>query len=80
MKTIKTNYLLFSVLAILGCREKYGLTVGTFPEEQATNLIELNSPYDEMPMRKLHTQGDDYTGHSPESSSGQAIWPLKNKL
>lgn len=34
----------------------------------------------EMPMIPYvrdHTQGDDYSGHSPESSSGQAIWTLR---
>jgi hypothetical protein len=48
MKTIKANYLLFLVFALLGCKEKYRLNVGTFPSEQPTNLIDLNSPYDEM--------------------------------
>lgn len=48
MKTVKTNYLLFLVLALLGCREKYLLNVGTFPDEKPTNLTELNSAYDEM--------------------------------
>lgn len=48
MKTIKTYYLLFLVIALLGCREKYNLKIGTFPEDQPINLIELNSPFDEM--------------------------------
>ncbi len=47
MKVIKSNYLLFFVFALLGCREKFPFKIGTFPEEP-TNLIELNSPYDEM--------------------------------
>jgi hypothetical protein len=47
MKTIKTHYLLF-LLALLSCKEKYSLNIGTFPSEQPTNLIDLNSPYDEM--------------------------------
>jgi hypothetical protein len=33
MKTIKANHLLFLVLALLGCKEKYRLNVGTFPGE-----------------------------------------------
>ncbi len=26
-----------------------------------------------MPMRKTHTQANDYPGHSPDEKSGQAI-------
>jgi hypothetical protein len=44
----------------------------------ALGLMNYKLKKDEMPMRKLHTQGNDYTGHSPESSSGQAIWQLKS--
>jgi hypothetical protein len=45
---MKANFLLFIVLIFLGCREKYKLSIGTFPEDQPTNLLDLNSPYDEM--------------------------------
>lgn len=48
MKSIKIYYLLFLVFTLLGCREKYNLKIGTFPEDQPINLIDLNSPFDEM--------------------------------
>lgn len=48
MASMKTNFLLFLLLTFLGCREKYGLNYGTFPSKEPTNLIDLNSPYDEM--------------------------------
>ena len=48
MKSIKIYYLLFLVFTLLGCREKNIFKIGTFPEDQPTNLIDLNSPFDEM--------------------------------
>lgn len=48
MKTIKIYYLLFLVFTIPGCREKFNLKIGTFPDDQPINLIDLNSPFDEM--------------------------------
>lgn len=45
---IKTKYFFFLALTLLGCKEKYRLNVGTFPDEKPTNLMDLNSPYDEM--------------------------------
>lgn len=48
MKSMKTYPLLFLVIVLLGCREKYNLKIGTFPEEQPINLIDLNSEFDEM--------------------------------
>jgi hypothetical protein len=48
MKSMKTNFLILFILAFLGCREKYNLKIGSFPDEKPINLIDLNSPFDEM--------------------------------
>lgn len=48
MKLMKTNSFLLLVFIFMGCREKYNLKVGTFPEDHPINLLDLNSPFDEM--------------------------------
>lgn len=46
MVKFKFHYLLFFVLG--GCYEKFPYEIGTFPEGQPTNLLEINSEFDEM--------------------------------
>lgn len=48
MKSIKVNSFFLLLFIFLGCREKYDLKFGTFPEDHPINLLDLNSPYDEM--------------------------------
>jgi len=48
MKAMKTYYLLFLVSTLLGCREKFIYTIGSFRDDQPINLIDLNSSFDEM--------------------------------
>ncbi|GMQ28681.1 hypothetical protein [Algoriphagus confluentis] len=48
MKPIKIKLFFLLPFVFLGCREKFNLKVGTFPDEQPTNLLDLNTSYDEM--------------------------------
>jgi hypothetical protein len=45
---------------------------GHLPDGSQVWQLKIKLLTDEMPMRKLHTQGNDYSGHS--------IWQLKIKL
>lgn len=48
MKKIIVHFFLIFMVALAGCRERYLLNIGSFPDVQPTNILDLNSTFDEM--------------------------------